>query len=707
MRSDSEKAKGLLEQKRTCGSQIFPSPARNEVIEETPPVFSFLRDGKEKRYRVVVCDVSGQIIFEKETEKNYVIPKEKLAAGSYRWNLFCGEQERGWWDFYISENAVVFLRPQAPDVFETIPDVRPRHLFLAEDIPEILKKRQPEMETLRRNIEVACSRPLPKPPLFYSFPNQVEYREYFGAYREYCDRDLVACALGHALLKDRSAGLKAKELLLTICSWNPDGPCAVDAPWNDEIGLSNARCLPAVYDLLYDSLSQQQKYIVEKTIIAYAKQCRERLHTLDFTENPGDSHAGRLPAYLGEAAMVLKGSSYISEEPLILWLSDALEIYGGIFPFYGTSDGGWAEGPFYASSYTRWYLPFFMAVERYADVRFLNRPFYQRLSQFFLHFAEKGRENHPFGDGYWCGSEDSEWPGFFAQNPFRLYGERFGPDEARQKAAEHAAPKLFELHLLDVFLPTGKAPEHLLTGSASPMAVFEESGLASCQTNLANQAHGTGLLVRASKFGSVSHQHADQGSFALIRNNHTLISPSGYFGRCWGTKHHRNWTKTTKAHNCILVDGIGQEADSHRATGRFVRWEHDGACFFRLTVDLAAAYPMLQHYERTFELTERELIIHDEIQSKRECRISWLLHMLSRPTVQEDGSLFLMHQGECAVIIPDHSFSGKATVDECFETDVNDGVADEVQVTMPEQYHVAFQTAGAKAHHLCVKIRIL
>ena len=78
MRSDSEKAKGLLEQKRTCGSQIFPSPARNEEIEETPPVFSFLRDGKEKRYRVVVCDVSGQIIFEKETEKNYVIPKEKL-----------------------------------------------------------------------------------------------------------------------------------------------------------------------------------------------------------------------------------------------------------------------------------------------------------------------------------------------------------------------------------------------------------------------------------------------------------------------------------------------------------------------------------------------------------------------------------------------------------------------------------------------------
>ena len=259
------------------------------------------------------------------------------------------------------------------------------------------------------------------------------YREYFGEYREYCDRDLVACALGHALLGDGKAAQKAKELLLTICSWNPDGPCAVNAPWNDEIGLSNARCLPAVYEMLYDILTEQQRYIVEKTIIAYARQCEERLCRLDFAENPGDSHAGRLPAYLGEAAFVLKGSPYIKEETLIRWLAYALEIYGGIFPFYGTADGGWAEGAFYASSYTKWFLPFFMAAERFADVRFLDRPFYQRLPQFLLHFAEKGRENHPFGDGYWCGSEDAEWRGFFAQNPFRIYGERFGPEDSAQE----------------------------------------------------------------------------------------------------------------------------------------------------------------------------------------------------------------------------------------------------------------------------------
>lgn len=697
----------MLEQKRTSGSQIFPAPADGAVIEETPPVFSFLRDGKEKKYRVVVQDRSGKIVFEAETEKNHVVPKEPLKPGKYRWNLLCGEEERGWQEFVISENAAVILRKDAETVFCAVPDVRPRHLFFKEDIPGILKKRKAETEVLKRNIEAACARELPKPPLFYSFEDGLPYREYFGEYREYCDRDMVACALGYALLGDEGAGKKAKELLLTICSWNPDGPCAVNAPWNDEIGLSNARCIPAVYDMLYDILTDQQRYIAEKTIIAYAEQCEERLRALDFAENPGDSHAGRLPAYLGEAALVLKGSTYIKEEILIRWLSYALEIYGGIFPFYGTADGGWAEGPFYASSYTKWYLPFFMAVERFADVRFLDRPFYQRLPQFLLHFAEKERENHPFGDGYWCGSEDPEWKGFFAQNPFRLYAERFGPEEARIKAEQYAAPELFELHLLDVFLPEGRMPERGLTGEACAMAVFEGAGLASCQTNVADQAHGTGLLVRASRFGSVSHQHADQGSFALIRNNKVLITPSGYFGRCWGTKHHRNWTKTTKAHNCILVNGRGQETDSFRAAGRFTDWKHEENKRFFLRLDLREAYPMLEFYERSFELTEKELVIRDEIRSKEACKISWLLHMLDRPALQEDGTLVLEHGGERAVVFPDKAFCGTPDITGRFGTDVNEGVEEAFRVSMEDQYHVTFITQKKKQHYIEVKICIV
>lgn len=675
-------------------------------MEETPPTFCFVKEEGEKTYTVLVRKKEGELIFQETTKKNYVIPGEIFLPGDYQWNLICDGKERGWWEFSISDRAVPFLRPTAKEVFASVPDVRPRHLFYREDLEEIRRDRKEELETLRRNIALALTRPLPEPPLFHRDKNALPYREYFGRYRDFCDRDMVACALGYVILEDKKAGEKAKELFLTICDFNPLGPCSLIYPWNDEIGLSNARCLPIVYDLIRDLLTEQQIYLAEKTIEAYALQCEERLDRLDFTANPGESHAGRVPAYMGDAALVLKKSPYVDEAVLIRWLQKALDIYGGIFPFFGTNDGGWAEGTFYSTSYTKWYLPFFLAVERFSGFRLLDRPFFQRVSQFFLHFAGKDRENHPFGDGYWCGSEDPEWPGFFAQNPFRVYADRFGPALARTWERKAAAPEIFKLHLLDIFLPRQTPPKVHLTGEASPMGVFEKAGFISCQTNMEDQEHNTALLIRASRYGSISHEHADQGSFALIRNNKTLISPSGYFGRAFGTNHHRLWTRATMAHNCILVDGVGQKDRSREAVGKFVNWGHEGSQRFWVETDLTAAYPMLSWYHRFFTLTENELVVEDRIESEYPCEITWLLHTLSSPLPQEEGRLLLRHKGEEMEIIPAEGLCREAAITDRFAIDLNDGVEKEYWVSMPKQYHMAYHTPKKSKHQIIVKMNL-
>lgn len=687
--------------------ELFPFPGKGERVEETPPTFCFVKEKGIKQYTVLVRDKQGQLIFKGVTEKNYITPEDIFLPGEYQWNLFRDDEERGWWDFTVSSRAVPFLRPSARTVFDRVPHVRPRHLFYRDDLEEIRDRRREELEVLKRNISLALERPLPDPPSFHRDEEALPYREYFGRYRDYCDRDMVACALGYVLLDDERAGEKAKELFLAICDWNPLGPCSLIYPWNDEIGLSNARCLPIVYDLIWDMLTQQQRYLGEKTIEAYALQCEARLDTLDFTANPGDSHAGRIPAYMGDAALALKGSQYVEEAVLLRWLGKALDIYGGIFPFFGTSDGGWAEGPFYASSYTKWYLPFFLAVERFSGFCLLNRPFYQRVSQFFLHFADRGRENHPFGDGYWCSSEDPEWPGFFAQNPFRVYAERFGPALAALRERQAAAPTLFRLHLLDIFLPKQTPPAVCLTGEASPMGVFEKAGFISCQTNMEDQEHNTALLIRASRFGSISHEHADQGSFALIRNNKTLIGPSGYFGRAFGTNHHRMWTRTTMAHNCVLVDGAGQAWGSREAVGRFVDWSHRGGEWFQVKADLSAAYPMLQSYQRTFTLTKGELLVEDHIRSEAPCEISWLLHTLSRPVPGQEGVLYLEHKGERLEIIPLRGLCMEAEITDRFAVDVNDGVEEAYRVTMPSQYHMRYCAPRQREHRIAVKMKFL
>ncbi len=686
--------------------ELFPFPGNGEMVEETPPTFCFAKEEGKSQYTVLVRKKQGELVFQGTTKKNYVIPGDILSPGEYQWNLIRDKEERGWWDFTVSDRAVPFIRPSAGDVFASVPDVRPRHLFFREDLEEIRAAKKEELETLKRNIALALTRPLPKPPQFHREKDALPYREYFGRYRDYCDRDMVACALGYVILGDEEAGEKARELFLTICDWNPLGPCSLIYPWNDEIGLSNARCLPIVYDLIRDKLTDQQIYLAEKTIEAYALQCEERLDKLDFTANPGDSHAGRIPAYMGDAALILKGSAYVKEEVLMRWLEKALDIYGGIFPFFGTSDGGWAEGSFYSTSYTKWYLPFFLAVERFSGFCLLDRPFYQRVSQFFLHFAVKGRENHPFGDGYWCSSEDPEWPGFFAQNPFRVYAERFGPDLAKRWEREQAAPEIFKLHLLDIFLPKQTPPSVSLTGETSPMGVFDKAGFISCQTNMEDQDNNTALLIRASRFGSISHEHADQGSFALIRNNKTLISPSGYFGRAYGSNHHRLWTKTTMAHNCILVDGVGQAVNSREAVGRFVSWSHEENHRFQVETDLSAAYPMLLSYHRFFTLTETELVVEDRIRSRQPCRISWLLHTLSCPALGQDGTLLLRHKGEQLKILPLEGLDGEAQITDRFGTDLNDGVEEAYQVSMPDQYHITYHTEKKNTHTIVVRMKI-
>ena len=316
----------------------------------------------------------------------------------------------------------------------------------------------------------------------------------------------MACALCYALTGDEKAGGHAKELLLTICDMNPLGPCSLHGDFGDEVGLSNARCLPAVLDLLYPLLDGKQMRYVASTVAVYAKQCEDRIRKIDYIHNPSDSHVGRLPAYLGEAALVLKGTGVEDDETLVNWLELTLDIYNGIFPFYGCPDGSWAEGAFYSTSYTKWYLPFFSAVERFSGISLIRRPFYLRYSHYLLHFCNEAYEVHPFGDGYWCHPEDAEWPGFFAQDPYRVYAERFGPPllEARRKSLP--APDYFRLHLLDIFLPKSPVPfENTITGDAENAALFPYGGYGVLHTDM-SAPDDICVMARASRYTADSHR---------------------------------------------------------------------------------------------------------------------------------------------------------------------------------------------------------
>ncbi len=685
--------------KQTRIGQLFPTPAPGQTVMETPPTFSWLADGKHT-YAVTVWNHAGEIVWQGETSQAAAVPEKILPPGDYTWDVTAEDEHRGVQSFTIAEDAVEFLRPTADEILAAVPGCHPRHLFTTEEIPAILATHETELRVLRRNIEQAYADGLPQPPMYHRDPDALPYREYFGRYRDYCDRNLVALSLEYALLGDEKAGAAAKALFLTICDWNPEGPCSLCGPFRgDEVGLSNARCLPAVYDLLWPLLSDSERKFAAGVVMAYGYQCERRLTGRDFIANPGDSHAGRLPAYLGEAALVLSDSGVLPEEVCRRWLTYAADVYGGIFPYYGTPDGGWAEGVFYAASYTKWYLPFFSAVERYTGKSYLSRPFYRNLAKFFVHFADPNRENHPFCDGYWCHPEDAEWPGFFAQDPLGVYARRFGSELAKKRQRETPEPELYLLHLLDTFLPVQE--ESVTAEPESDLAVFPEAGYAAMHTDLADNQNDFACLIHATKFGSGSHRHADQGSFALFHGKTALISPSGYFGREYGTAHHMQWTNATKAHNCILIDGAGQGIRDFTAAGKITGWGKRHGIQW-VETDLTEAYPMLQKYTRTYRLFSRMLVVEDRIDAAELVTVDYLLHTLSKPA--SDGSTAVVERnGSRLRITPMLGGLTDCTIADEYDTPLNEGVPAEYQVQMPEQFHLRWHTE-AKKHH-CIAVR--
>jgi len=683
--------------------QVFTFPEAGRIVEENPPCLCWIPPSGSHTYTVSIgCD--SKEIYRAETKLNYHVPalllKEEV---EYTWNVFSEGEERGELTFTVARGAVCIERVDAAVLYDRIPSVHPRHLFFASDIDRIERMRSGELAVLRRNIEEAYRDGMPDMPMYHRDASALPYREFFGRFRDFCDRNLVACALGYALLGDEKAGRFAKELLLTMCDRNPAGPCSLLGPWGDEVGLSLARCLPSVYDLLYPILDAHERLYVAYTVRAYGEQCYIRLKARDYCQNPGDSHVGRLPAYLGEAAMVLKDSGVQSREEALLWLNYAQEIYGGIFPYYGTPDGGWAEGVFYSTSYTKWYLPFFNAVERYGGTRFIERPFYRKLSRFFLHFANPNFENHPFGDGYWCTPDDEEWPGFFAQSPLRYYADRFGPTIARERAKEQATPTIFKLHLLDIFLPVKR--ESVPDKGMENVASFPDAGFVSMHTDLANTEKDLSVLARASKFGSDSHRHADQGSFAIFLGGVAVISPSGYFGRGYGTRHHMGWLKTTKAHNAILVDGEGQEVNSIKSYGRILSVTDTGDEKIAV-LDLSAAYSALSRWVRTICLQESCVTVTDEIEAERDVEITYPLHMLTLPIVE--GNCMRIERGERKMrAAPVGDVMHLDAVTERYDVDLNEDVPSEFHVSRPVQYHAYYKTEKKRSHRLCVRFEVV
>lgn len=613
--------------------QVFLSPCAALAASTNPPAFTWPMAGADVRYtfELIKRDTGESLCHEAVCSP--VLLDTLLAPGDYQWHVI---DERGessaWIDFTLTGEEPDYLAPRVEALFAACEGWEQWMLYPESDLAQVREAATPHLPRLRATADVALKHSLPVYPDHYRQGRERYKRLAIHQMREWIDRDLMALCLLYRIDGDEAAGKAAVTRLLTLAEWSTDGPASLVRPcrWGDEVGLSLARNVFLAYHWLRPLLAEGEGVFVRSLLVRVAQQMMLRLEQDDFAQYPGHSHTSRLPAYLGVAALVLHKEHDLAQ--CTQWLQYALDLYRGVLPFYGGADGGWAEGAFYSSSYTKWFHPFFLAVERLTGFSFYQHPFYANYLAYCRDFVASDNDLHPFGDGFWCRPEGKEWPGFFAQNPLRLYAERFGSAEdiAASRALEDRI-EVYSLHLLDV-IPT-RDQLRLTHERIKQQDRFEPQTHGDSRHAFYSHAgHGLDrfakleLRYRCSPFGNSSHRHADQGNISLIDNGHSLLCPTGSYGYAFGSQHHREWTRTSRAHNVPLIAGGGQRLDDPDATAQLLSHDHDDNAVV-LRLDMSAAYAGDLRVIRTLVLLrEVGLVILDELSGEHPFALEWNLH---------------------------------------------------------------------------------
>ncbi|MDR9827300.1 heparinase II/III family protein [Vibrio sp. FNV 38] len=620
----------MLSLQRHDDFQVFTAP-HNETALVNPPSFNWPQADFELRYHLELEQVNSDKRWEWQAIQSPHQLDFKLACGEYRWRVTCSKTQAvsDWIDFSITENVEDYLTPTASELFELCADRDQFLMYFDEDI-DAVREASPDVKQKLLNSLTDLDLDTILYPTHYRRGLEEGKRTAIANVRNWIDRELIALTLLYKIWGDEACGIKARDILLRLAEWSPEGPATLVRPltWGDEVGLSLSRNLYLAYHWLAPLLTSEEKRFIRPLLVRIAYQMEERLEQDQFQQFPGHSHTSRLPAYLGIAALTLHKE--FKPQTCERWLNYSLMIYRGVLPFYGGRDGSWVEGPFYSSSYSKWHHPFFLSVERLSDFSFYNHPFYKNYVHFAQDFVATQERIHAFGDGFWCLREGKEWPGFFAQNPLRIYAERFGSNDSICLSNQlESQIDSYKLHLLDI-VPTVKQSEYKRTAAAlsdkqSPSSQGKNRYYDYAGIGKSSQA-GLSLYYRASQFGNSSHRHGDQGNFALIDNGMNVLTPSGSYGYRFGSKHHALWTRQTLAHNLPLLSQQGQKLDCPTSTAKVVQRQQCGP-FQIVTIDLSQAYADCHVFKRTLiQVADQGLIVCDHIELPTKETVQWRLH---------------------------------------------------------------------------------
>ena len=615
-------------------------PREGEAVDITPPGFCWWRAAERGacQYRLVVVRDDKEHYASPPTPDPIHVPDIVFPAGHYTWRVEAIAD--GGSTGAVSETRTFSINRNVPEqpwidprrLLGNVPSERPRLFFPASQLDEVRKTltttRAGVFEGLKRMADAGLKiDPIPEPDydqIADPAERRLAYSACFHETRKVHDTAMRAMALMYILTGERKYGEHARTLIVDAAGWDPEGISSIMAPYGDEVGLGLLRVGAEVYDWLFDLFSDDERKRVATMVGARADQMIRQLEKSDYTFKPEGSHNGRLPGFLLEHAVAL------AEDPRAAdWAAYALKIIATNFPHWAGQDGGWAQGVSYGMSYNSRDIMPFHSWHLATGHNIWLKPFYQKLPWFFYYVVSPIGEIKPFGDTEHAPVELSS-----ARTLLRYYGSRFRDARLSQwgQAADEQERVVPFPGILIEDHPDEISPEALPNDR-----VFRGVGWGALHSDITRPKDDFMVLFRSSPYGGVSHGHANQNDFAVMKGGRALICTGGERFPHHGTPFHTEYAQQSISHNCILVDGQGAiNRDGNR--GGEIAGFSTGKTFGYVSGEAENAYGDLLDKCRRHLLMIRPsvLILVDDLIAPKPSTFQWLLHAFEKFEIDEN-----------------------------------------------------------------------
>lgn len=433
--------------------------------------------------------------------------------------------------------------------------------------------------------------------------------------------------------------------------------------------------LTHVYDGCYDQLTADERTQIEERVFSVAKHHHmiQRKGTVEnhIFDNHYWQRAFREMLQIG----LMFGDTNDSAKEILEY---CYELWTARAPASGFNrDGEWQNGHgyFQANTKTLWYVPDLLSYMTGTD--FLQHPYYKNLGKAFVYAWPPRSMSAGFGDGNETDAsvprQRSALADYIARetrDPYAVWycneNKNFGAD--------------FDMRLYRLGKADKTYPAVLPLPADAPKAMwFKDLGEMMAHSNLPRYRENLFLSFRSGPFGSGSHTLSDQNSFNLHYKGVPVYRSTGYYLN-FSDAHNLLSYRHTRAHNTLLVDGIGQPF-STKGYGKVVRMlggENISYCLGDASNAYSgiSEYPMweqnfkdskveqsvengfgetpLKKYRRHILMLHPDIVvIYDELEADKPVRWDWLLHSPVKFNINEKENVL-------TTVYPDKKFTSVA-----------------------------------------------